>query len=68
MTTSLSRAQNGPFATNETFFWKKKYYFHFLGFFHCAKLNKKKIQERIIFGTKIDQKVLIINLNILIIN
>ena len=53
MTTSLSRAQNGPFATNETFFLKKKYYFHFLGFFHCAKLNKKNT-GRIIFGAKID--------------
>ena len=51
---SLSRAQNGPFATNKTFFEKKNNIIFILWLFSLCKIKHKKIQGRIIFGAKID--------------
>ena len=76
MTTSLSRAQNGPFATNETFFLKKKI-FSCSWLFSLCKIKQKRIQDASFSAPKLTllpdeitflKKLLIINLNILIID
>ena len=76
MTTSLSRAKNGPFATNETLF-EKAILFSFSWLFSLCKIKLKKYKDASFSAPKLTlfpdeitflKKLLIIDLNILIID